>query len=106
MTRPTRISATEVAKRMKDGTITVFDIREPNERHHGYIEGSVSLPLSALDRSKLTLTGGQEAVFHCKSGMRTDAACGRLAEHVAGDVLVMDGGLNAWVANGLPLARG
>mgnify|MGYP003652586720 CR=1 FL=1 len=72
----TPIAASSVAEGMKKGTMTLVDIREPDE----YI------------------------VFHCKSGMRTRSNCDALAAHVNGKAFLMEGGLEAWKSAGLPIA--
>jgi len=44
-------------------------------------------------------------IFACKSGIRTAAACERLATAVNGSPLVLEGGVDAWAAAGLPVAE-
>ena len=45
-----------------------------------------------------------DVIFTCRSGMRTAGACDRLAARTSGDSFVLDGGLDAWVKAGLPVA--
>lgn len=104
MTTLTKIDPRTVADGLNTGRFHLVDIREADEFAHEHIEGAVSVPLSALDAGGLMLEGNRQTVFHCRSGMRTEANCARLAAHVDGEAYVLDGGLEAWKSAGLPLA--
>jgi len=80
----------------------VIDVREPDEFAREGIDGARNAPLSQLGtQPKL---GGQ-VIFHCKSGMRTQANAAALCACVEGEGYVLAGGLEAWKAAGLPLRR-
>lgn len=105
MTTLTKLTPNVAADRLKSGKAVLIDIREPDEYAREHIPGSISLPVSALDEADLKLDAGQNAIFHCKSGMRTDSNCAVLAQHVDGDAFMLEGGLDAWRALGLPTAK-
>ena len=105
MTTLTKLTPKVVADRLKSGKAVLVDIREADEYAREHIPGSISLPVSALDEANLKLDAGQNAIFHCKSGMRTDSHCAILAQHVDGDAFMLEGGLDAWRARGLPTAK-
>jgi rhodanese-related sulfurtransferase len=99
----TAILPTDLAARMKAGSIVLVDVREADERARGQIAGSMSLPLSQIDRAGLALNPDRAVVFHCRSGMRTGQNCSKLASLVAGEGFVLAGGLDGWKAAGLPV---
>ncbi|MDJ0922178.1 MAG: rhodanese family protein [Henriciella sp.] len=105
MTTLTKLNPKTAADRLKAGDAVLIDIRERDEYAREHIPGAISLPVSALDDADLTLEADQHAIFHCKSGMRTDANCARLAQHVDGEAFTLEGGLDAWRALGLPTAK-
>lgn len=105
MTTLIKLSPEATADRLKSGDAILVDIREPDEYAREHIPGAISLPVSGLDGANLKLEVGQQAIFHCKSGMRTDSNCAVLAEHVDGEAFMMDGGLDAWRAIGMPTAK-
>ncbi len=105
MTTLTKLTPKVAADRLQSGDAVLVDIREPDEYAREHIPGSISLPVSALDGADLTLEAGKNAIFHCKSGMRTDSNCAILAQHVDGEAFMLDGGLDAWRALGLPTAK-
>ena len=63
------------------------------------------MPLSSLETGRLNVDPQGQVVFHCKSGMRTNANCARLAAHVDGEAFVLDGGIEAWKQAGLAVER-
>ena len=88
----------------KLGEYQVVDVREPWEWEAGRIEGSVHIPLNellsgaekdVLDRSKLV-------VLVCKSGNRSELATVMLRAR-GYDAENLEGGLDDWQAEGLPL---
>lgn len=105
MKKITKLDPTTSAARLEAGEAVLIDIREPDEYAREHIPGAISLPISVLDVAGLTLEAGRDAIFHCRSGRRTDENCALLAQHVEGDVLVMEGGLDAWRALGLPISK-
>ena len=99
------LKPTEVAERIAKRGATLIDIREPDEFRRRHVPGALSRPLSAFEAAGLTIEPGREVIFTCRSGMRTAAACERLATAVGGPALVLDGGIDAWAAAGLPVAE-
>lgn len=95
----------EVAERIAKKGAALVDIREPDEFRRRHVPGAISRPLSAVWSADLKIEPAGEVIFTCKSGTRTAAACGRLAEAVGGAALVLEGGVDAWVAAGLPIAE-
>ena len=104
-TRLTPQAPAEVAARLKDGRAVLIDIREPDEFARAHVKGALQRPLSTFEAAHLRIEPGRDVVFTCRTGMRTGGACDRLAAAVDGEAFVMDGGLDAWRAAGLPVAE-
>lgn len=96
------LSAVDVANRLKTRRAVLVDIREPDEAGRERIAQAVAAPLSAFEAAHLDLTPGSDVIFMCRTGNRTGANCDRLAARVSEDAYVLDGGLEAWKAAGLP----
>jgi rhodanese-related sulfurtransferase len=92
-----------LADRLKSGRAVLIDIREPDEFARRHVPGALSRPLSAFAAGHLKIDPGKDVVFACRTGMRTDASCERLAGAVDGQAHVLEGGLDAWAAAGLPV---
>lgn len=100
----TSLPPADVATRLKQGKAILVDVREPDEFAREHVAGAVSAPLSAFDAAHLG-AGDMAVVFTCRSGARTAANCDRLAARVEGSAFVMEGGLGAWKAAGLPVIQ-
>jgi len=101
--QPIPLNPTEVADLIRHGRAVVVDIREPDEFARRRIRGARSAPLSSFDPSGVKADDDLKVVFACRSGMRTAGACERLSHAVDGEVYILDGGLDAWAAAGLPV---
>lgn len=97
------LNPNEVADRLKHGRAVLVDIREPDEFARRRVKGAHSRPLSLFEQSRVGMEPGRDVVFACRSGRRTAANCDRLQAVVDGDAFVLEGGLDAWAAAGLPL---
>jgi len=90
-------------QRLKAGDTLLIDVREHDEHAREHIAGARLAPLSALDAQDFSGDGAKVAVFHCKSGMRTQANAARLQSVGFAQTYCLDGGIEAWKAAGLPV---
>ncbi len=95
----TRITPEDAKRRIAAGALLV-DIREPDEHRRQRIPGARSVPLGQLG----TISDASAVIFHCRSGMRTDANKARLAETAACEAYLLEGGIEGWRKAGLPYA--
>lgn len=94
-----------VAERLRAGRAVLVDIRAPDEFARRHVAGALSHPLAATERAHLKLEPAKDVIFTCRTGMRTAASCDRLAAQIDGEAFVLEGGVDAWAAAGLPLAE-
>jgi rhodanese-related sulfurtransferase len=94
------------AKRLVEQGATLIDIREADEHARSHIPGAYHLALSKLAPGVLAGAAGKTLIFHCRSGARTAAHAPRLAAGAgaACEAYILEGGLDAWRAAGLPVA--
>lgn len=95
---PTHISVADAQRLIAQGA-TLIDIREPDEHARARIPGARNLPLGKLER----VDAHPAVIWHCRSGMRTQANAGALANASACEAYLLDGGLDAWRKAGLPV---
>jgi rhodanese-related sulfurtransferase len=100
-----RVSPLEV-ERAKE--VLILDVRTPAEFEEAHIEGSVLHPLSSLEPGEVArlAAGKEESILICRSGNRARQAAEKLRASGLKSVKVLDGGMQAWEAAGLPLKRG
>jgi len=81
----------------------VLDVREPGEVATGAIAGSANIPLGELAARQDELDPETPVITVCQSGRRSQQAAEVLS--AAGyRVSNLDGGMNAWIQDGKPVA--
>jgi rhodanese-related sulfurtransferase len=102
MAVPEDLSPARVAELQRDGAQLV-DVREPYERDAGRIpDDSAHIELDRLTDEAGSIDRERPVVFYCRTGQRSAMAAQAFA--AAGwEAHNLDGGLQAWVADGLPI---
>ena len=100
------VSPATLHKWLDAGEAIAVDVREPREYAAEHIEGSALVPLGGLHAGALPAHSGKKLVILCRAGMRGFAGCQKLSAELPGtDIYNLEGGLIAWSAAGLPVAR-
>jgi rhodanese-related sulfurtransferase len=94
-------SAGDAAKRP-----LIVDVREPEEFASERIEGSVLMPMSQFVARHAELPRDRPLVMQCHSGSRSASATMYLVQRGWTDVRNLDGGIAAWMRDGLPVRTG
>jgi rhodanese-related sulfurtransferase len=97
MTLPT-LTPAEARAKLAQGA-RLIDIRGRDEFARARAPGAENRPLDELG----PLGGDTPVVFVCRSGMRTSANAPKLAGCCEGEAYLVEGGLDAWRAAGLPV---
>jgi len=97
------VTATELRTRLERGDrFQLIDVRSGQEYAEGHVPGAMNLPLEQVE-SRLDDMGPHDpVVLICQSGRRAGMACESLAPHRS-DVVLLEGGTNAWKEAGLPV---
>ena len=96
-----KIDAKTANRWLKDGKAILIDVREPDEYVKEHIPGAHLVPLSGFNPEDFPKARDKVAVFHCRSGGRTEAAAPQILRTGFHEVYQLDGGLQAWRAAGL-----
>lgn len=83
----------------------VLDVRTPEEHANGHVPGSTLMPLHLVPLRLSELDRRVPIHVICESGARAHQACAYLADH-GYEVVHVTGGMQAWRALDLPVARG
>ena len=86
----------------------VIDVRTPGEFETVHIAGSYNVPLDLLreHRDEIRSHLDEHVVLVCQSGQRATQAEDSLRSAGLANVHILDGGMNAWEANGFTVNRG
>ncbi|MGL6194687.1 MAG: rhodanese-like domain-containing protein, partial [Thermoguttaceae bacterium] len=83
----------------------LIDVRNKSERASGYIEGSINVPLTRLDEAMTRIPKNKPCVVFCNGGYRSSVACSVLEAGGFTNVTDTSGGMEEWIANGLPVVK-
>jgi rhodanese-related sulfurtransferase/DNA-binding transcriptional ArsR family regulator len=99
------LSRKELARRLKDGLVTVLDVRPEDEFAAGHLPRAVNIPLRELARRLRDLPTSREIVAYCRGPYCVLAfeAVALLRKH-GFKVRRLEDGFPEWKAAGLPVA--
>ena len=102
-----RATPLQVTQMINRGKTTLVDVRSADEFAASHLRDAKNIPLAdlasrigELDKSKT-----KTVVVVCQTGARSDKAARQLAAAGFTDVYSLDGGINAWQADGLPVTK-
>lgn len=98
-------SPAELRDALTRGEVLLIDVREPSEFAVERIHGALLYPLSTFDPKAIPTATGRQLVIQCAAGGRSMRAAQALVAAGHEAVANLEGGLNAWKAQGLPLIR-
>ncbi|HYI06018.1 MAG TPA: metalloregulator ArsR/SmtB family transcription factor, partial [Reyranella sp.] len=101
------VTRADLMSRLRDGVVTVLDVRPQDEFGLGHLPGAINVPLAELERRLSMLDPGQEIVAYCRGPY-----CVLSYEAVAKlrargfKVRRLEDGYPEWRAAGLPVEAG
>lgn len=100
------VTREELLSRMKDGVVTVLDVRPADEASAACLPGAINVPLAELEARLGELDPAREIVAYCRGPWCVLAfeAVARLREK-GFRARRLDGGLPQWRAAGLPVTH-
>jgi rhodanese-related sulfurtransferase/DNA-binding transcriptional ArsR family regulator len=101
------VSRAELTRRMKQGLVTVLDVRPEDEFALGHVRGARNVPLSQLKRRLSKLDRNTEIVAYCRGPycVLSFEAVAQLRKH-GFKARRLEDGLPEWKAAGLPVEIG
>ncbi len=99
------LSPQDLQNMIQAGNCLLIDVREENEFVQGHIAGAELFPLSSFDVSLLPDADGKTLIFICALGKRSAMAAHIAAQAVDTPIANLEGGLQAWIGAGYPLAQ-
>jgi len=102
------ISPSQLTELINRENALVIDLRGQSEFEKGHIIGARHLLPSQVDPDAKLLAKAKESpvVLVCAAGITASGSAQKLVKAGFKQVSVLDGGIGAWTAAGLPLAKG
>lgn len=99
----TNISPAQVEQMLKSGEAILVDVRDSQLFENEHIALAISIPLAFLPQQLSTLAAQpKKIIFQCVRGIKSLQAC-EIAKELDDRVYSMDGGINLWKQQGLPV---
>ncbi len=101
------VDKNDLLKRVKDGAVTVLDVRPVEEYRAGHIPGAMSVPLQELEFMLARLPKDQEIVAYCRGPYCVlSVQAVELLNEKGFHAVRLEEGVQDWRAMGLPVASG
>ncbi len=97
------LSSQELLEQLRAGTVTLLDVRPPEEYEHGHLPGAINIPVDELEARFQELPEDQQIVAYCRGpycALASDAVQ-RLQQRGV-KIARLDEGYPEWKAEGLP----
>lgn len=98
-----KIDAKTAQSWVNGGKAILIDVREQDEYDKEHIPQAHLVPLSRFEAGALPKDHDKIAIFHCRSGGRTDMAAPRLLRTGFAEIWQLERGIDGWRAAGLPI---
>ncbi len=98
-----QIGVMDLAESIKNGGVTLVDVRNVNEWSGGHIKGALHIPLGRLTERFEEIPQGKPIVMQCAGGARSMIGASVLKTRGLDRVINLTGGFGAWAKAGLPV---
>lgn len=105
--RGDKVTTLQATQLINQGKTLLLDVRDPAEFAAGHMRDARNIPLKELGTriGELDKFKARTVIVVCSSGMQSSRATGVLRGAGFANVVSLSGGLTAWQAQGLPVAR-
>jgi rhodanese-related sulfurtransferase len=105
--RGAKVSILQATQMINQGKILLVDVREDAEFAKGHMRDAKNIPLKQLTErvGEIDKFKSKPVIVICESGVRSSKASGQLKTAGFADVHILEGGMTAWQAQGLPTVK-
>ncbi len=105
--RGQKVSLLQATQLINQGKTTILDVRDTTQFNAVHLRGSKNIPLKDLNNrvGELAKSKSKTLIVVCQSGFSASKAVAQLRKHDFNTVFSLDGGLDAWQAQGLPTSK-
>lgn len=96
---------TELREQLGNGGCSLIDVREYPEYAGGRVKGAKLIPLGDIEKRYTEIDRANSVYVICRSGKRGSEAQKKLTALGFNDVKNVEGGIEAWKAEGFPIEK-
>lgn len=101
-----QIDTATLQEALAQNRVLLVDVREISEYEEVYIDGAVLIPMGQCHPQTLPRNPDKMLVFQCRKGGRSQRVCEMHdSAHPERTVYNLAGGIEAWIAAGLPVIQ-
>jgi len=105
--RGSKVSLLQATQIINQGKALILDVREPDEFAAGHLRDAKNISLKTLPAKLVELEKfkSKPVVVICATGTRSSSATAQLKKAGFSEAVILDGGMVAWQAQGLPTVK-
>jgi rhodanese-related sulfurtransferase len=105
--RGEKVSLLQATQLINQGKVAIVDVRDTAEFATGHIRDSKNIPLNEIPQrtGELEKFKSKTVIVLCQSGVRSSKAAAQFKRAGFNHVVSLNGGLAAWLAQGLPIIK-
>lgn len=105
--RGSRVSTLQATQMINQGKAVIVDVRDPAAFAAGHLRDAKNIPLKELSNrvGELDKSKSKAVIAVCQSGAQSAKAASQLKKAGFAEAVSLDGGVAAWQAQGLPIAK-
>lgn len=105
--RGAKVTPLQATQLINQGKTVIVDVRDPAAFAAGHMRDAKNIPLKELPNriSELDKFKSRTVIAVCQAGVQSAKAATQLKKAGFNEVVSLNGGLAAWRAQGLPLAK-
>lgn len=101
-----RVDVAEAERMLGKDQVVLVDVRGKEDYRKGHIPGALSIELEQVYSRIKEVAGAPELLFVCYRGVTSALACEVAAAAGHQSVYNLEGGMETWTAQGLPVRPG
>jgi rhodanese-related sulfurtransferase len=105
--RGQKVTSLQATQLINQGKTVILDVRDPAAFGTGHLRDAKNIPIKELPNRmpELEKFKSKNVIVVCQSGTQSAQATTRLKKAGFNEVVSLNGGLAAWQAQGLPVAK-
>ena len=105
--RGSKVTTLQATQLINQGKAVIVDVREPAAFAAGHLRDAKNIPLKELSNraGELDKAKNKAVIAVCQTGVQSSKAAAQLKKAGFNEAVSLDGGITAWQAQGLPIAK-